>query len=225
MFFLYKSPSRESWLNFFKSILAWQPFTFHTRTTILDTETKLLQDIQPYILPPLKASSSSKLSMGLKRLNESNWLTLDSNYLPENALRKNFLRTSRPNVLQTPPISIPACHETLSLVTAFLTTRFPQHFTLSHNKNNEPIIQNHLTDETFNIGPNCENPLATAARLAMEDFNILMKDEVTGEYNLQASATLFPAGWKLEERIGTSMENLHKPVPQWQEKLGGIVNR
>jgi hypothetical protein len=59
----------------------------------------------------------------------------------------------------------------------------------------------------------------------MEDFNILLKNQETGEYELKASATLFPAGWKLQERIGTSMANLHKPVPGWKEKLGGSVNR
>jgi hypothetical protein len=53
----------------------------------------------------------------------------------------------------------------------------------------------------------------------MEDFNILMKDPVTGEYQLQASATLFPAGWELQERIGTSLANLHAPVPGWGEDM------
>lgn len=52
-----------------------------------------------------------------------------------------------------------------------------------------------------------------------------MKNQETGEYELKASATLFPAGWKLQERIGTSMANLHRPVPGWKEKLGGSVNR
>jgi len=64
-----------------------------------------------------------------------------------------------------------------------------------------------------------------AARLAMEDFNILEKDPKTGDYLIQASATLFPAGWHLQEKIGTSMANLHSPVPGWQDKLGAVVNR
>ena len=67
--------------------------------------------------------------------------------------------------------------------------------------------------------------METAARLAMEDFSILEKDPRTGEYLIMASATLFPAGWQLQEKIGTSMANLHSPVPGWQEKLGAAVNR
>ena len=67
-----------------------------------------------------------------------------------------------------------------------------------------PTIRNRFTGDIHEIGPQSSNPLEIVARLAMEDFNILMKDPVTGEYTLQASATLFPAGWELEKRIGTS---------------------
>jgi len=59
----------------------------------------------------------------------------------------------------------------------------------------------------------------------MEDFNILIKDLESGEYRLLASATLFPTGWCLQERIGTSMALLHAPVPGWKEKMSRSVNR
>ncbi|PMD55740.1 uncharacterized protein K444DRAFT_645446 [Hyaloscypha bicolor E] len=169
------------------------------------------------------------MAMGLKRLDSSNWLTLDSAYLPEHFLRCNLLCTHRPQVIQCLPGSEPACHEVLSLVTSFLSSRFPQHFTLINltlPSGEVPAIHNHLTQETFPVGrQNCPNPLEIAAKLSMEDFNILVKNQETGEYELKASATLFPAGWKLQERIGTGMANLHKPVPGWKEKLGGSVNR
>jgi hypothetical protein len=162
------------------------------------------------------------MAMGLKRLDESNWLTIDIAYLPEHRIRRNMLHSNRPNVLQCLPGSEAACHEVLELVTSFLSRRFPQHFTINNLGN---IIHNHLTHESYIIGSECLNPMETAARLAMEDFNILEKDPVTGDYLIKASATLFPAGWQLQEKIGTSMANLHSPVPGWHEKLGAAVNR
>jgi hypothetical protein len=200
--------------------------TFYTpRKSVPDTEIKLSRDVKPYQFPPLRERTSTKIAMGLKRLDESNWLTLDSNYLAEHFLRCSLLCTKRPQVLQCLPGSDVACHEVLSLVTSFLSSRFPQHFTLT-TMSSGPAIHNHLTNEIFPIGQqNCLNPLEIAAKLSMEDFNILIKDSETGEYHLQASATLFPAGWKLQERVGTSMANLHAPVPEWKEKLGGSVNR
>jgi hypothetical protein len=166
--------------------------------------------------------------MGLKRLDHNNWLTLDSNYVPEHILRSTILSTSKAQVLQCLPESEHACHEVLSLVSNFLVARYPQHFSLLPNPASAigaTCIRNHLTNETFPIGPHCSNPLETVARLAMEDFNILMKDPESGEWRLKASATVFPAGWKLQERIGGPMAVLHAPVPAWEERLAGSVDR
>ncbi|CAG8958716.1 hypothetical protein HYFRA_00011559 [Hymenoscyphus fraxineus] len=182
-----------------------------------------IQDTPPYVFPALTPKTAAKTSMGLKRLEASNWLPIDSHYHPEHDIRTALLSTNHPNVVQCLPGSEAACQEVLDLVTDFLLSRYPKDFTVSTSSSGR-IIHNHLTNESFHID-NSPNPLEIAARLAMEDFNILMKSEETGDHHLMASATLFPAGWKLQERIGTSMANLHKPVPEWKKNLGGSVNR
>jgi hypothetical protein len=195
------------------------------RRRLSDPEIKIQQNVKDYQFPSLREKTSTRMAMGLKRLDESNWLTLDSKYLPEHTIRCNLLNSlSRPDVIQCLPGSEEACHEVLETVTTFLTSRFPQHFSIAGTPS-EQKIHSHLTKETYLIGPKCPNPLELAAKLSMEDFNVLTKHPKTGEYHLQASATLFPAGWKLQERIGTTMANLHGLVPQWKEKLGRHVNR
>jgi hypothetical protein len=206
----------EQWKNWAASRLPHLPETYGSPPE----ETQKQEKNSQYIFPPLEPKTSSRTSMSLKRLDKSNWLTLDSHYSSEHHVRNYLLRTSHLNVIQCLPGSEAACHEVLSLAVDFLTTRFPEHFTMEGK-----TIHNHIANESFLIGPDCPNPLEIAARLAMEDFNILMKDPETGEYHLQASATLFPAGWKLQERIGMTMANLHGPVPGWKERLGGSVNR
>ncbi|TGO27713.1 hypothetical protein BPAE_0038g00590 [Botrytis paeoniae] len=176
-----------------------------------------------YVLPPLKPTSPHPTSMGLKRLDKSNWLTIDSTYLPEHELRASLLETHGSCVLQVLPPAVPATYELLEMVIEFLLDRYPDDFSLV----DENTILNKLTGEQSIIGSKCKNPLETAARLCMEDFNLLLQNpsEEDGEWKLMASATLFPAGWKLQERIGSSMAVLHKPVPGWKEKLGKSVNR
>ncbi|KAM3074114.1 hypothetical protein ACMFMF_006137 [Clarireedia jacksonii] len=215
-----KNPSSSS--------LTWPtfPFTHHFSSlfswSATPSPTAKISQQPPYAMPPLKPSATRPTSMGLKRLDQSNWLTIDTHYTSEHALRASLLHTHKPNVLQVLPGAELACHELLEQVVSFLTTRYPQSFTL-HTRSS--TIYSHLTQETFAIGAKCENPLETAARLCMEDFNILIKDAESGEFRLMASATLFPAGWKLQERIGSSMAALHAPVPGWKEKLGRSVDR
>ncbi|TVY89513.1 hypothetical protein LAWI1_G002248 [Lachnellula willkommii] len=209
----------EQWKNRAASWLPYlpaDPVTSSSPSEKTQKEEKRLQ----YVFPPLQPKTSSRSSMGLKRLEKSNWLTIDAHYTSEHQVRNYLLRTSHPNVIQCLPGSEAACHEVLSTAVDFLITRFPDHFTIEGE-----TITNHIANESFLVGPDCPNPLEVAARLSMEDFNILMKNAETGEYHLQASATLFPAGWKLQERIGSTMANLHGPVPGWKEKMGGAVNR
>lgn len=40
-----------------------------------------------------------------------------------------------------------------------------------------------------------------------------------------ASATFFPAGWRMPDRIGNTITNLHKPVPFWKHRLAGSVEK
>lgn len=40
-----------------------------------------------------------------------------------------------------------------------------------------------------------------------------------------ASASLFPVGWRVQDRIGWTISRLHGPVPQWREKIGHSVNK
>ncbi|KAF2197580.1 hypothetical protein GQ43DRAFT_495549 [Delitschia confertaspora ATCC 74209] len=65
------------------------------------------------------------------------------------------------------------------------------------------------------------HPLETCARWAMEGFNILMKNPYTLGVG---SATLFPAGWRLSDRIDTSITEIHSPMPQREGNLAGSLN-
>ncbi|KAL3420615.1 hypothetical protein PVAG01_07060 [Phlyctema vagabunda] len=189
-----------------------------------DIKQRSQEEVPPYQMPPLRSASkpAPQMAMALKKLDQVNWLTLDHDYLREHDIRSELLRDICPQVVQQLTAADDAAHEVLSMVVHFLTSRYPSRFTVTSSP---PTIHNHLTSESYPIGPTISNPLEISARLAMEDFNILKKDTETGEYQLIASATLFPTGWKLQERIGSSMAKLHAPVPGWKEKLGRSVNR
>ncbi|TAQ90298.1 hypothetical protein B7494_g1387 [Chlorociboria aeruginascens] len=182
-------------------------------------------ELKSYQLPSLRTNPTSHSSMGLKRFDKSKWLTIDSNYMPEHLIRLELLQNSLPTVVQCLPGSEPACYELLDHVTSFLTSQFPRHFSIVPSTyTSPPSIRNHITNETHIIGRQCSNPLETCARLTMEDLSILIEDPESGEHRLMASATLFPAGWKLQERIGTTMAAVHGPVPRWKENFSGHIN-
>lgn len=140
--------------------------------------------MEPYPCEPIKARSKFSLTMGLRRLNQPNWLTVDKNYVDEHWIRDRLLRENRQQVLQCLPESRAACEEMLEEVIEFLCDHFPQMFERKR-RGSTVVICNKETCESFAFGPsnNKMEPLEIAARLAMEDLSILMLNE-DGEYYL-----------------------------------------
>lgn len=179
----------------------------------------------PYPCNAIKGNQKFRITMGLRRLDEWNWLTVDKNYLKEHDVRASLLQNQRSQVIQSLPESKVACAEGLEVVAEFLCERYPDMFHMEEAGDMRKI-HNTKTGESFAIGDenSATDPLETAVRLAMEDLSILLKNE-EGEYYLAASATLFPVGWTVQDRIGWTISQMHGPVPEWKDKIGHSVNK
>ncbi|KAH0537133.1 hypothetical protein FGG08_006037 [Glutinoglossum americanum] len=162
------------------------------------------------------------MTMGLRKFDERNWLTMSDNCHPEHRLRAELLTESKSKVLQCPPESESACLEALEVVLDFLTKTWPdvfERFGANNKFVNNKFVRNNKTGEEFHL--DAEPPLEVAARLVIEDLNVL-KESDEG-YVLAASATCFPVVWSLEEKIGWPITRLHESVPGWEEKIGNYT--
>lgn len=207
----------------------------------------------PYPAQPIKGRERYRVMMDIRKLDVQNWLTLDKNYMEEHAVRDDLLREKRDKVLQCLPESAQACQEALEEVSEFLCERYPNMFQ-KLVQGDRTSIQNYMTGERFDVGgPGSGgegiDALEAAVRLTMEDLSILMMNE-DGEYYLYgsnflfpsffslfvlirltdpvhsaASASLFPTGWTVEERIGWTISRLHEPVPLWHQHVANSVSK
>ncbi|KAL4780511.1 hypothetical protein BJX76DRAFT_337751 [Aspergillus varians] len=185
-----------------------------------------IKRMAPYPTQPIKGRDRYRVMMDIRKLDVENWLTLDKNYMDEHVVRSQLLAQEKHKVLQCLPESYDACLEALEEVVEFLTQRFANMFDMK--KNGEiTTVYNKVTGETFVFGGDRTeqmDPLEIAVRLTMEDLSILMKN-ADGEYYLAASASLFPVGWTVEERIGWTISQLHNPVPLWHQQVASSVDK
>ncbi|KAF3398264.1 hypothetical protein F1880_006061 [Penicillium rolfsii] len=182
----------------------------------------------PYPAQPIKGRERYRVMMDIRKLDVQNWLTLDKNYMEEHSVRDNLLRDKRDKVIQCLPESAQACQEALEEVSEFLCERYPNMFE-KMVQGDRPSIRNRMTGEQFGIsgsdsGGEGIDALEAAVRLTMEDLSILMVNE-DGEYYLAASASLFPTGWTVQERIGWTISRLHEPVPLWHQHVANSVSK
>ena len=205
-----------------------------------------LKRMAPYPAQPIKGRERYRVMMDVRKLDMENWLTVDKNYMEEHHIRSQLLSQQKRKVLQSLPESHDACVEALEEVVEFLCHRFPNVFA-QKKSGDETTVHNKMTHETFVFGGENNrhvDPLEIAVRLPMEDLSILLKN-ADDEYYMSvcaslslfpklklanrryraASASLFPVGWTVEERIGWTISQLHNPVPLWHQQVATSVSK
>ena len=114
------------------------------------------------------------MTMGLRRMEENEWLMIDKLYTSEQKPRIELLYGRREQVLQCRPEAEEACREALECIVAFLTARYPSQFQILDNR--PGFIHNAITNRYFRYrAPYEEHPLVVAAQLVMEDINLLIR--------------------------------------------------
>lgn len=115
--------------------------------------------------------------------------------------------------------------ELLHELVEYLPARYPSLF-----RRTESGIDNLWSGESFSIegltgtGPSAvqeaEKAMEISARLIQDDL-VLMLERPDGCYHLLAGAALLPGFWRLTQKFGMSLSELHTSgdVPQYREKL------
>ena len=89
-------------------------------------------------------------------------------------------------------------------------------------------MDNLLTGESFNIveRPLAEDPMQMAARMVQDDLAIMF-EKADGQYYLLAGSILLAGFWRLDEKFGMPLSEIHSSgnVPGFKTKLEkGMVN-
>jgi len=136
-----------------------------------------------------------RLSVGLRPLDLKNWLEVDDQRDAQLALKDRLLRESRDVVVATRPDGDAASRELASEVVTWLGEHHPQ-----------------LPREL----DTAEHPIVAASRLVQEDLCVLERSDA---WRLTAACVCFPSRWLLVTKIGTTLDEIHGPVPGFQEEL------
>jgi dimethylamine monooxygenase subunit A len=138
--------------------------------------------------------------MGLRPLDLAAWLEVDENYDEELALKTQLLRENFDVVVATEPDGTEASLELLDEIRGNLRLHHPGITTALHDD---------------------EHPIVAASRLVQEDLCILVRDVA---WRLRAACVCFPSRWDLATKIGTTLDDIHAPVPGYDDELARPTN-
>lgn len=149
--------------------------------------------------------SSPLFEIGLKRLDLNDWIEPDA-HLAAYLDQKDRLAAVHPEeVFAAERGSEAAQAEVLALLVDHLPKRFPQIY--RHSGDTIEIIP---AGRRIELQAD-EAPLRIASRLVQEDLLILQRGE--DGWRLTAASLSFPSSWRLADKIGRPMDEIHSPVP------------
>jgi len=161
---------------------------------------------------------SKLLSMGLHKLDLADWL-IEGDLLNEQiALKRALYDKDAKQVYQSLPQSVPAQREIAQQLALYLVNKYPNHYRASKTG-----IYCSFNDTQLDLLED-ENTLLRASWAVQEDLCLLESPDGL-EYFLTAASLCAPSYWRLMEKIGKSLDLIHAPIPEYQDKLGANVNR
>ena len=166
--------------------------------------------------------------MGLRSMQWDDWIELDNHYLKfhEDKRRRIEERGHKCCKTDLDPKIWDGAVELLEELSAYLSERYPSMF-----RKTDVGVDNIVTNESFNVedltmNGNKEDPMQLSARLIQDDLAIMYEKE-DGQYYLLAGAILLPGFWRLEDKWGMPLSQIHTSgdVPHFKEKLEkGMMN-
>jgi hypothetical protein len=133
--------------------------------------------------------------MGLRPLDLAHWLEVDEHRDRELALKDHLLADSYDEVVATNSEGEEGSLELLEEVRANLATF-------------HPALQS--------ASKPGDHPIVAASRLVQEDLCVLAREDA---WRLRAACVCFPSRWDLATKIGTTLDDIHGPVPGYDEQL------
>lgn len=135
-----------------------------------------------------------RLTLGLRRLAPGGWL--DEGDHAAQVAEKRRLLTQRPDdVVRWLPGSETAAAELLELVVVDLGAHHAAEIAMGQP---DPAL----------------HPIDAAGRLVCEDLCLLQRSD--GQWRLTAASVCFPSRWRLADKIGRTVAEIHGPVPGFE---------
>lgn len=155
------------------------------------------------------------LELGLKPINESQWLLVDEDWQQFYQHKQELLSRSPNQTSLALPSSQLAQEEFSDLLIAHLIQNHKDFFSTKNN-----LLIHNQTQHSWNTE---DRSLHRAGQFIQDDICIL--ESCNSEYRLTAAQVCSPSGWKLEDKMERGLDVIHSPVPRYQPELSARVNR
>ncbi|MND40520.1 hypothetical protein D3C80_312600 [compost metagenome] len=162
--------------------------------------------------------SSKPFTIGLLQLEPERWIEPDGDLAEQVLLKRNLVAEHGELVLRAEAGTQEAQQEVLDLLIDYLPHYHPENYRLVGNDVRIAGLDPDIADQEM-------MPLHRAGLLVQDDLVIMRKGE--NGWRIAAAFLAFPSSWRLSEKFGLSMDEVHAPVPGFEggSRNAGLINR
>ncbi|KAL8745168.1 MAG: hypothetical protein Q9190_002671 [Brigantiaea leucoxantha] len=162
-------------------------------------------------------------TMSLTKMENDWWLELENTYASRIAEREQLFEKHGKLVLNCLPGSELGCKEVMEMALQFLCARYPQYFQLSYSAEKGHVFHNGiLKTETVTRDM---HPLHVLLHNVPEDFAVMLRNPEDGHYYFRAGLLCSSLGWNVDTKLGLQLKDIHKPIPDYKEKMEFSMDR
>ncbi|CAG9984410.1 unnamed protein product [Clonostachys byssicola] len=176
-----------------------------------------IETTKPLPYRPFKYGPKYFVTMGIRNTNYDEWIEMDNEF--PRFYREKAVRISErgQKCCRTLPEAFPAAVELLEELVEYLPSRYPSLYERV-DKGIKNLWSGEVIDNTSQPLP--EDPMQSVGRLTQDDMAILI-ERPDGDYYLLAGAILLAGFWRLEDKLGMPLWEIHTSagVPHYREKL------
>jgi len=168
----------------------------------------------------LKLEYTANMWTALTKMEPDWWLEVENTYVSRIKERQGLFKEYGSKVLDYLPGSELACKELMEMCLQFYGARYPTYFSLSPDKR---TFHNTLLRTETDI--KSMHPLQVLLNNVPEDFAIVLRNETDGMYYFRAGVICSSLGWNVGTKIGMQLKEIHKPIPDYKEKMSFSMDR
>ncbi|MEQ9610502.1 MAG: DUF3445 domain-containing protein, partial [Gammaproteobacteria bacterium] len=181
----------------------------------LKASMQLHSQAEPVYFP--EADQQSVLRLGLHVIPIEQWLHLDEDFSLFQQHKLASLQKHPEKVYAELPGAGNACDEFGEFLRDHLQSHWGQQFSLE---------QSGLSHIPTGLNwPTQPRSLWESSLWIQDDICLLELAQEQDEYIMTAASLCSPSNWKLEDKIGKSIDWIHEPVPGYKEQLAKRVNK
>ena len=182
-----------------------------------------IANTKPLPYRPFRHGPKYFVTMGLRSMAWDEWIELANHYPRFHADKARRIGERGPKCCKTAPEAYDGAVELLEEFCDYLPARYPSLYTKT-----AVGMDNLWSGESFDIveRPLREDPMQMAARMVQDDLAIMF-ERPDGQYYLLAGSILLAGFWRLEDKFGMPLSEIHTSgdVPQFRERLErGMMN-